>query len=802
MNDFEKLGAFYIGKNYDINTKSVTDDLVLYDSKDLTTHAVCVGMTGSGKTGLCISILEEAAIDNIPAICIDPKGDITNLLLTFPNLLPSDFQPWINKSDAEKKGLSEEEFAANQAELWEKGLQQWGQDGSRIAMMKENAGFNIYTPGSSSGLQISILDSFKAPSKELIDDSDLFNDKISSTASSLLGLLGIDADPLTSKEHILLSNILSNFWLQQKDLDLPTLIQKVQKPPFEKIGVFDLETFYSEKDRMNLAMLLNNILSAPGFQTWLNGHPLDIDKLLYDDSGKPQISIFYTAHLSDNERMFFTSLLLNQFLGWMRSQSGTTSLRALLYVDEIFGYLPPVANPPSKKAFLTLLKQARAFGVGLILATQNPVDLDYKSLSNAGTWFLGRLQTDQDKKRVLDGLEGAISSGGGNFNRDEITKLLSNLDKRVFLLHNVHEDHPILFQTRWAMSYLRGPLTRNQIKMIVQDNDPQKINTVILTETNNETDIVLNIIPNEIKPLYLKRDIPDNLKNEYLYKPHLISKVKIKFIDRTKKIDYEKDVLFITQITNEIIPVKWDRSIEPDYDENLLSKTGDTSIKYSLLPKVVQNYKNFSNWERSFDNFLTNDFYIELFYHPESGYTSEPNETLRDFKIRLSQLTREYRDTEIQKLKEKYSRRIQTVQNKIQRAEERISREKSQASQHKLQTAISIGSTILGSIFGRKTFSSTTIGKAGTAMRSAGRTMQQTQDVKRAEENLEQLNIELADIQDKLEEELNLLKDKLDSNIEQIQSIKIRPKKTNIIKELFNFVWVPLCNNENLNDLF
>lgn len=369
-------------------------------------------------------------------------------------------------------------------------------------------------------------------------------------------------------------------------------------------------------------------------------------------------------------------------------------------------------------------------------------------------------------------------------------------------MHNVHEDHPILFQTRWAMSYLRGPLTRNQIKMIVQENEPQEISTVIFTETKHEADIVLNIIPNEIKPLYFKRDIPDNLKNEYLYKPFLISKVKIKFIDRTKKIDYEKDVLFITQITNEIIPVKWDKSIETDYDDNLLYKIGDSNIKYSPLPKVVQNYKNFSNWEKSFDNFLTNDFFIELFYHPESGYTSEPNETLRDFKIRLSQLTREYRDAEIQKLKEKYSRRIQTVQNKIQRAEERISREKSQASQHKLQTAISIGSTILGSIFGRKTISTTTIGKAGTAMRSAGRTMQQTQDVKRAEESLEQLNIELQEIQDKLEEELNLLKDKLDSNIEQIQSIKIRPKKTNIIKELFNFVWVPLSNNENFNDLF
>ncbi|MCB0750207.1 MAG: DUF87 domain-containing protein, partial [Ignavibacteriae bacterium] len=329
MNEFEKLGVFYLGKNYDTNSKKISNEYILYDSKDLTTHAVCVGMTGSGKTGLCISLLEEAAIDNVPAIVIDPKGDITNLLLTFPQLNGEDFLPWINKSDASRKNMTEEEFANSQAELWKKGLKDWDQDGERISMMKEKSEFNIYTPGSNAGIQISILDSFKAPPDEVIEDTDIFSDKISSTASSLLGLLGIDADPIKSKEHILLSNVLQHYWANGEDLDLPKIIQNIQTPPFNKIGVFEIESFYPEKDRFTLAMQLHNILSAPGFQSWLNGESLDIDKLLYNESGKPRISIFYTAHLSDSERMFFTSLLLNQTLSWMRKQSGTTSLRAL-----------------------------------------------------------------------------------------------------------------------------------------------------------------------------------------------------------------------------------------------------------------------------------------------------------------------------------------------------------------------------------------------------------------------------------------------------------------------------------------
>ncbi|MCP5061012.1 MAG: ATP-binding protein [Ignavibacteriae bacterium] len=803
MNNFEKLGAFYLGKNYDVNTKKITDDLLLYDSKDLTTHAVCVGMTGSGKTGLCVSLLEEAAIDNVPSLVIDPKGDITNLMLTFPELKGENFLPWINKSDAKRKGITDEEFAEQQAKLWKNGLKKWGQDGKRIAKLKDSAKFDIYTPGSNAGLSISILDSFKAPSQAAMDDRDLFNDKISSTVSSLLGLLGIDADPLQSKEHILLSNILKHSWAKSENLDLPQIILNVQSPPFQKIGVFDLESFYPETQRMKLAMQLNNILSAPAFQSWLTGEPLDIDKLLYTGNGKPKVSIFYTAHLSESERMFFTSLLLNQLLDWMRQQSGTTSLRALLYVDEIFGYLPPVANPPTKKPFLTLLKQARAFGLGLVLATQNPADLDYKSLSNAGTWFLGRLQTERDRKRVLDGLEGASTESGSTFNRKQINTLLSNLGKRVFLLHNVHEEHPQVFHTRWAMSYLRGPLTRTQIKTVVKKETKRKASdksTSSIAPVESIKNISINSLPKSVKPLYLKREIDDSELSEFKYSPFIVAQADVRFYERTKKIDVEENPNFIIPITDDVISVNWDESFKVDFSKKNLLKKAKTKIEFTSLPLSTKESKNFTAWEKQFKDYLANDFTLEVFHSPILKQTSKPYESSRDFSIRLAQLTREKRDGAVTKLKDKYARRTQTIEGRIRRAKDKIAREKSQSSNQKLQSVISIGSTILGALFGSKKLSTTTFNKAGRAIKSAGRAMKESGDVNRAEENLLVLQQQLEELQDKFQDEVNTSEDKFDLSVEQLETLKFRPKKTNINVKLFNFVWVPLAN-ENIEDI-
>jgi ribosomal protein L12E/L44/L45/RPP1/RPP2 len=484
--DYEKLGQLYLGREYDVAKKSSADkSLLLYDSKDLVTHAVAVGMTGSGKTGLCIDLIEEAAIDGVPTIAIDPKGDLTNLLLTFPDLRPEDFRPWVNEEDAARNGVSPDEYAKQQADLWRKGLASWGQDGQRIRRLRDSADFAIYTPGSTAGIPISIVRSFAAPPESLREDVEAFRERITTVATSLLALVGIAADPIKSREHILISTLLSAAWSAGTDLDLETIVTQVQKPPMPRIGALDLETFYPAKDRGELALRINGLIASPGFAGWLQGEALDVAALLRTQAGKPRVSIFSIAHLGDAERMFFVTLLLNEIVGWVRTQSGTTSLRALLYMDEIFGFFPPVAEPPSKRPMLNLLKQARAFGLGVVLTTQNPVDLDYKGLANTGTWFLGRLQTERDKQRVLEGLEGAAAAQNASFDRKQMGELLAGLTSRVFLLNNVHEDAPVVFESRWAMSFLRGPLTREQIKVLMKDRRPQAAAAPAATATRD-----------------------------------------------------------------------------------------------------------------------------------------------------------------------------------------------------------------------------------------------------------------------------------------------------------------------------
>ncbi len=502
MDNYEKLGPFYLGRNYDPESGTVGEQPLLLESRDLTTHAVCIGMTGSGKTGLCISLLEEAAIDGIPSIVIDPKGDLSNLLLMFPGLSTEEFLPWVNPGEAENAGLSLEEYARSQAQLWKTGLEKWGQDASRIQRLRESADFSVYTPGSTAGRPVSILGSLSVPPQPIRADRDLLNEAVESTVTSLLSLLDMNTDPLQSREHILLSNVFKGSWEEGKDLDLGSLIGMIQTPPFSRIGVMNLESFYPAKDRSTLAMRINSLLAAPGFQAWLEGEPLSIDDLLYDPRGKPRVSIISIAHLSETQRMFMVSLLLTQLVSWVRTQPGTSSLRAICYMDEIFGYFPPVANPPSKKPLLTLLKQARASGLGMVLSTQNPVDLDYKGLGNTGTWFIGRLQTQQDQDRVIEGLKD-VHGGAG---QGSIRETIAGLEKRAFLLNSVHRDHAELFRTRWALSYLRGPLTRNQIKMLAGEGFPEMKAEPVVPARPVPDDPPAAAVP-PVLPSYLKAGI-------------------------------------------------------------------------------------------------------------------------------------------------------------------------------------------------------------------------------------------------------------------------------------------------------
>ena len=460
--------TFYLGREYDPQANRLSEDVVYYDSRDLTTHAVVVGMTGSGKTGLCISMLEEAILDNIPSIVIDPKGDITNLLLTFPELQAEQFRPWVNVDDARRAGLSVPEYAADVAQRWKDGLQSWGIVPDRLRWLQRAAKYSIYTPGSDAGLPISILASLAAPREGWAGNEEALREKINGITTALLALIGKNVEPVKDKEHVLVANIFENAWRQGIDLTLEDIILQVQKPPFNKLGVFPIDKYMSEKARYKLAMELNNIIAAPSFQSWLQGQSMDISRLLYQPNGRPKVSVFYIAHLSDAERMFMITLILENMLGWMRTLSGTTSLRALLYIDEMFGYFPPYPrNPPTKEPILRLLKQARAFGIGLILATQNPGDLDYKGLTNAGTWFIGRLTSDNDKQKVISGLK-SMASADENMNLAEVEQLIADLTPRVFFMRNVHDtEGPILFHTRWVMNYLRGPLTRQQVQTLM-----------------------------------------------------------------------------------------------------------------------------------------------------------------------------------------------------------------------------------------------------------------------------------------------------------------------------------------------
>jgi hypothetical protein len=465
--DIEQPACFYLGRELDRSTGAAcTDRPVLYDARDLTTHGVVVGMTGSGKTGLSIALLEEAAIDGIPCVLIDPKGDLTNLVLQFPGLDAEHFEPWVNEDDARQKGISNQAFAAELAARWRKGLEETGQPVDRVARLKTSSEWRIYTPGSEAGLPLSILGTLAAPPAGLSREA--LTRKVEATATALLGLSGITADPVQSREHILVSQLLLTAWQKGHDLDLPALIRQVESPPLRTVGAYSLETFFPARDRVRFAASLNNVLAAPGFASWTTGEPLDLSRMLYRN-GRPQQVIFYTAHLDDAQRMFFTSLLLEEMLSWTRKQAGTTNLRAILYFDEVCGYLPPhPANPPTKQPLMTLLKQARAFGVGILLATQNPVDLDYKALSNAGTWFVGKLQTERDKARLLDGLSAAAAEMGKPADRGELERIIAGLGTRIFLLHDIHRGAPVIFQTRWTLSFLRGPLTLEQVGTLME----------------------------------------------------------------------------------------------------------------------------------------------------------------------------------------------------------------------------------------------------------------------------------------------------------------------------------------------
>jgi hypothetical protein len=800
MNEYEQLGAFYLGRVFDPHSNKVTDDLLLYDAKDLTTHAVCVGMTGSGKTGLCLSLLEEAAIDGVPALVIDPKGDLGNLLLAFPDLKAGDFRPWIDEGEAARKGLSADEYAEQTAQTWRKGLADWGQDGSRIARYRESVDLAIYTPGSSAGLSISVLRSLAAPPATLLEDADAVRERILATVSGLLALLGVDADPIRSREHILLSNILDSVWREGRSLEIADLVHAIQQPPFERVGVLDLETFYPARDRMELVLHLNNLLASPGFAAWMEGEPLDIPRLLWTVDGQPRLSVLSIAHLSDAERMFFVTLLLNEVVAWMRTQPGTSSLRAIVYMDEVFGYFPPTANPPSKTPMLTLLKQARAFGVGIVLATQNPVDLDYKGLSNAGTWFLGRLQTERDKARVLDGLEGASAAQGTGFDRKRIDGILSGLGKRVFLMNNVHDAAPTMFQTRWAMSYLRGPLTRVQIQTLMAErrrqqpigDAAQRQPQAVIADTPASpaavpaaAGSVRAVLPHGVTERFWRAD-----GGQPRYRPALFGTAQLHYVDARRGIDHWQPATWLAPLPDDSGADPWEGAealaATPSFDPEPASQA-----QFLALPAQAARAASYVRWGKQLASRLYRDGTLTLSTVPELKLASRPGESEAEFRIRAGQLAREQRDQDVEKLRAKYAPKLQRLNERIRTAEGRVDREKSQYRQQQLQTGISIGATVLGALLGRKAVSAGSVGRATTAARGAGRAAQRKQAVGRAADSVEALREQLAALEQEFETEIHRLGEGHHPDRLQLQPLRLAPRKSDLSVGPVELVWIP-----------
>ncbi len=788
----EKLGSFYLGAKYNLAERKISEEPIHYDARDLTTHAVCVGMTGSGKTGLCIGLLEEAALDKVPAIIIDPKGDMTNLLLQFEDLSPDDFKQWVNVDDANRKGMSVEEYASSIAKKWSDGIADWGQSKQRIKDLKASVNYTIYTPGSSAGIPINIMGSFQAPDNSFEEDPEMLGERIQGIVAALLGMIGNNENPVRSREGILLSKLFEYYWKEGIDLDLAKLIKGIQKPPMAKLGVFDIEIFYPSKERFALAIEFNTLIASPQFNNWLIGTPLDINKLYFTEEGKPRHSIFYIAHLSESERMFFVTLLLNALIAWMRRQSGTTSLRSLLYFDEIFGYFPPTANPPSKRPLLTLLKQARAFGVGAVLVTQNPVDIDYKGLSNAGTWFIGKLQTDRDKMRVVEALNGAISQSGSS-KKINYDNLIGGLDSRVFLMHNVHDDEPVVFHTRWVLSYLRGPMTRNQIKELMRlkkenlNDWAESSSTINFNESSRQN--FENHAPSldpSIQQVYLKNESFNHSANKY--SPKILAVGRVRFNNQKLDIDEVNELALLLDPPDNFGRINWDESLKlENFRKQISDHLNDSELinaSFSKVPDTINTAKKIKSVESEFSDYLYHNFDKKILVHEDLELFQKSNESVEAFLSRVALAAREERDEEIDTLKDSYDKKLDKLKDKIRDEESDLYDAEMESQSRKQDEFINIAETIF-SVLGkgrRKSFTT-----ASTKRRMTRRANERLENIRN---EIEDLKMDHSDLEKELHEKLDDIRDHWNDQEQNLSKKEIKPRRADVQVDKIYLCWV------------
>ncbi len=792
----EGLGVFYIGQKLDDKSGGPTADPLLVDAKRFTTHAVCVGMTGSGKTGLLIDLIEEAALDGIPTLVIDPKGDLANVLLSFPNLAPADFLPWLEPDAAKRDGITLEELAARTAKKWADGLAASGQSGERIRRLHEAADMAVYTPGSRTGRPLAMLGSLDVPATAILDDPEARRERIESLVSGILALVGIDAEPGTSREHVLLSTIVDALWKSGQKLDFGTLVRSIPAPPIERVGFLDLENFFPAGERFQLASRLNTVAAAPGFEAWLDGEPLDVGRLLWTPQGKPRVAVVSIAHLADPQRMAFVTLLAGAAVSWMRSQGGTSSLKALFLMDEVFGYVPPTANPPSKTPILTLMKQARAYGLGVVLATQNPVDLDYKGLSNAGLWFLGRLQTARDKARVLDGLEGAAASAGGSFDRGRLDKILSGLEQRRFLMHSVHGEEETLFQTRWTMAYLRGPLLREEIRRLTAAGPVAGVTPAAphveaerTPAFGGENSGPRPILPPGVREVFLAPLGPIDPDAGVHYRPAILGRARVRYSKPTARIEVDREVVCMAPAGDSLGETAWENAAQtPEAPEiEPAPRTGS----FAPLPAALSGPRGYASLGSSLKSFLGRTSKLTAWQAPAIDAVSRPGETEGEFRVRIAHRVKEWRDGQIEQVRTRHAAKLAALADRIERARQKVEREKAEAKNQSLQTYVSIGSAVLGALLGRKKASATNIGRAATSMRSASRAARQQADVAHAEESLATLEEKRMQLEDEIEQELERIRLESAPELIALEEIEIPAKKTDIAVDEVVLAWVP-----------
>jgi len=763
--------------------KETAEELHL-DPDTLTTHCVIVGMTGSGKTGLATVLLEEALIHGVPVAVIDPKGDAVNIALRLRT--PEEYLKWIEAEEAVRSGMLPEEYAREVFEKHEESLRKYNLIDRREKLFEESEVI-VVTPGSTAGIPLSLLSELTPPDTlNWKEHEEVLLNKIKVTVSALLELAGRPSDPLKSYEHVLISSIVEYCWRRKEPLDYSKLLSYIIDPPLDRIGALEVDAFIPVSERKKLARDLNRVLASPGFRTWFTGVPLDFNKLFWSPEGKPRAVVFYLAHLEPSERMFAVTLILEALYSWMFTRPGSSKLRYLLYFDEVYGYLPPYPrNPPSKTPLLMLLKQARAFGLGLVLATQNPVDLDYKTLTNAGLWIIGRLQTENDKRRVLEGLK--LASSGG-FDEKELSTIISLLGRRIFLLYDAKKNRNILFKTRWAISYLRGPLTLNEISRL--GLKPRlKVRRPLLKPSKTT---LIHTFPEDLEVYYLPPKFPLR-EFKPVYYPALYIEAKIEVVRKRPPVDYSKTVKYLCEACeNPVLEESKAYGLTlSDLKREELKTDRDPRFSFAeLSPKFFK--KSFiKSLQQLVKNHVAENNILVVYTALGGKYVSEVNESLESFRRRVGSILWKEVELKIASVKEYYLKQLRSIESKIAYEQEVLKRLEKELSTIKREKAVDTLITTMYLLAGKK--------RKKRGKQDFKKTIRQLErKIALSKARLSKLETERKILYSELETRIKKLQKEYELKLSQIKEYRIKPRKKEITIEKLCIIWIPIaCDNEN-----